>query len=344
MPLARSTFRNKSRSPAPGAVSTSAFATLANRTPVFYPPSHYAAAAAGLVQPDPMPDFYATKTPDPQYSNADSNTKRSQAYLPPASPISYPTQSPVFQSPIADSTPVPSSSHLNRVSRLISRSPSRSSAKSPRASSSRANAEKVGSDRRQSQFVDIPLVEMQLIPTLSDTIDKMTHPPQSSARQDDSETESMDSGNFARWQASRNHYGTKSPSICLDDPPDLPLGPSTRSKYAPSGIPALPVIPDVSMSNLVRSRAPQSSTANPQQRGNSRMSQYIPPHLASNASNSPKPPLKSALRTQQSATPPMSAASVYQSCKSLRSVRSMTSTGPTNAAVCLHWFLFTIYC
>lgn len=165
MPLTRTHFRNKSRSPAPNAVEF----ISASRTPVFLPPAHYA-AAAGL-------DYEAlsraraegnssrpTQDPGQPTAYAGSNL---------ASPLSYATQSGKDDAAAS----VNPGSGLNRVSRFIARSPSLGKASAARRASKTVEKDKTAeAAKNTSCMADLPFVELQLIPTLRDTIDKMTHP------------------------------------------------------------------------------------------------------------------------------------------------------------------------
>ena len=162
MPLTRTHFRNKSRSPAPNAVEF----ISASRTPVFLPPAHYA-AAAGL-------DYEALSR-----ARAEGNSSRPTqdigqptSYAGPnlASPLSYATQAGKDDAAAG----VNPASGLNRMSRFIARSPSLGKGSAARRASK--TVEKAEAAKNTSCMADLPFVELQLIPTLRDTIDKMTHP------------------------------------------------------------------------------------------------------------------------------------------------------------------------
>ncbi|KZT01281.1 uncharacterized protein LAESUDRAFT_815982 [Laetiporus sulphureus 93-53] len=179
MPLARSRFRSKSRSPAPNVSSSPAFTISASRTPAFLPPSHYA-AAAGLQYPSPRPPGPVSSTPERAGSSL-LQTISPCVLTSPAPPSR--TEFPASEG--NQSAPVAPGSHLNRMSRLISRSPGRPMSRSFGRStpkSGQREQEKGQNTDMPSPLVDIPLVEMQLIPTLRDTVDRMTHPPPPSNR------------------------------------------------------------------------------------------------------------------------------------------------------------------
>ncbi|KAF9815147.1 hypothetical protein IEO21_04765 [Rhodonia placenta] len=289
MPLARSHFRNRSRSPAPNTLPSSAFTTISQRSPVFYPPSHYA-AAAGLARPEP----FMPETPNPHQPR--EQVAQTSPSFTPASPLSYPTRTPVVQPVGAEQRPPQSTSHLNRMSRFIARSPSRSSPKSPRRNSTKASdRQKIMDDLNTSNgtLVDLPLVEMQLIPTLRDTIDKMTHP--SPVQREESETESMDSGTYARLQASRIPGGGRRASVWTDDARS-PVGLSFRTDAAYSPSPTPPDLPNPHGMSF-KPAIPARVAARPRPLEEASAKAEPTPRTTSRIFASPKPALKSALRT-----------------------------------------------
>ncbi|PCH34803.1 hypothetical protein WOLCODRAFT_165828 [Wolfiporia cocos MD-104 SS10] len=255
MTLSRSNLRSKSRSPAPNAPSP----ILASRTPVFLPPSHYA-AAAGLSYPAAQPP---SNTPVPT-----SDLLHDRHTI--ASPVVDP--SPDRYKPIEHIAPpspaIAITSPLNRVSRFISRSPSRSSSLSLRRASSKKglqDREKDATNKRQSHIADIPLVELQLIPTLRDTVDKMTHPQPPTVHSEESEPESMDSGVVARIAAMRSPepaYATAThedsqyspnpysyPALASETYPSPP-----RSSPYTHGIPQVSFTPKLSLKPALRTQ------------------------------------------------------------------------------------------
>ncbi|TFY57563.1 hypothetical protein EVJ58_g6946, partial [Rhodofomes roseus] len=176
MPLARTHFRNKTKSPAPNAAQF----TAASRTPVFLPPSHYA-AAAGLDYETIARSRADDISPGQPQQPGDSAFQPS---FNPSSPLAYPTQTEVAESQTRAS-PALHHSGFNRVSRFIARSPSLGKAAAARRATKAEEKAKVEATQRSSRMVDLPLVELQLIPTLRDTIDKMTHPPTPAAIHDE---------------------------------------------------------------------------------------------------------------------------------------------------------------
>ena len=146
--------RQYSRSPGP-----SKSPNIPSKTPTFQPPSFYAAAAN-------IP--YPSSTPLPS----------SQAgYTSPNIAITYPTQTLVnaYEGAVdRDNSDQHSQSQRNQRKRAssISRSLARAI---PRSQKQDRDEETVSN--RKSQLADIPLIEAALLPSLRDTIDRMTHPP-----------------------------------------------------------------------------------------------------------------------------------------------------------------------
>ncbi|KAI0739440.1 hypothetical protein C8Q80DRAFT_1198706 [Daedaleopsis nitida] len=160
MHFGRSHSRSKSRSPAPGSsFSPATPASPYSRPPNFLPPSHYA-AAAGI-----------------GYSNSVGGLKPEDQHQP-----SSPAHVYVEETEPRDPS-------VGGVGKLMGRASSGWVA-SKRAQETYTHAQPPGQekgfrDRRMSQLGDIPLLEAQLLPTLRDTVDRMTQPHQS--RPDQSE-------------------------------------------------------------------------------------------------------------------------------------------------------------
>ncbi|KAI0764172.1 hypothetical protein BD413DRAFT_680504 [Trametes elegans] len=156
MHFGRTHSRSKSRSPAP---SSPANFTLSSSTrpPNFLPPSHYAAAAGLLYQHD-------------THLLAGQVHESSDMY---ASHHTEPTPEEPSSVGLAEGP-----SHVGAMGRLMSR------ASSKRTTMSWARAEckedKEQRDQRKSQLADIPLLEAHLLPSLRDTVDRMTQPPKQS--------------------------------------------------------------------------------------------------------------------------------------------------------------------
>jgi hypothetical protein len=156
MPLTRQKHKNSSRSPGVGISSTSYFQS--GSTPQgFHPPSYYA-AAAGLTHPHPDDDKPAEAeirrtTTDPDGSFV-------------------PAPMPTSQLPTSSSASSTEPSLVSRMS-FLNRRLSKANGMSSKPSSN---------SKRKSQLVDLPLVEAQLVPSLRDTIDRMTNSPSSPAQ------------------------------------------------------------------------------------------------------------------------------------------------------------------
>ncbi|KAJ3011476.1 hypothetical protein NUW54_g2156 [Trametes sanguinea] len=160
MNFVRSHARSKSRSPAPRTPTTPATPQFNSRPPTFFPPSHYA-AAAGIPYPG-----------DSQQTPRDYTT--SFEHCPSVSSLSYPA---LEEAPM-DS--VEATSHLGAVGRLIGRSSSKRSTASLSKSSLKGEKDTEAVDKRKSRIADIPLLETHLLPSLRDTVDRMTQLPKHS--------------------------------------------------------------------------------------------------------------------------------------------------------------------
>lgn len=157
-------YRSQSRSPNPPVPATPCIP--ASRTPTFQPPSYYAAAAAGL----PIP------TPSTQVSRSEESSYHS-SHSPYGVPLSYPTQPTAGRADHANDLAGGSSNGSASRSRSSSISRTLHRAKSGRGEKEKSEVKEKGSENaRASQFVDLPLLETQLLPSLRDTIDRMTHP------------------------------------------------------------------------------------------------------------------------------------------------------------------------
>ena len=126
------------------------FMTQPSRTNACPPPSHYAVAAG-------VP--YLKQIGDAAQDGP-----------------SYPSQVPADGAPLVESAES-QSSHSSTMGKLMRRVSSKRFTIYLTRSESRTEKEKDGLDNRKSQLVDIPLLETQLLPSLRDTVDRMTHPP-----------------------------------------------------------------------------------------------------------------------------------------------------------------------
>ncbi|KAI0085248.1 hypothetical protein BDY19DRAFT_454878 [Irpex rosettiformis] len=129
-----------------------------SRVPSFKPPSFYAAAAGLKYSPNV----------DSQTRLAEANTSAHNTVDLTGAPLSYPTGDGEQHD-----LGVVERSRSNSFSRSFSRNPPKQQQQQRQDQSSAAQS------RRKSQMAEIPFLETQLLPSLRDTIDRMTHPPRS---------------------------------------------------------------------------------------------------------------------------------------------------------------------
>ncbi|KAJ6558143.1 hypothetical protein B0H19DRAFT_129835 [Mycena capillaripes] len=143
MPLARAntSTRSKSRSPLPPSP----------RPPTFLPPSHYA-EAGGLSPKPPARNDSLTSSSDYTQHRPQLESRRNSAFM----PISSKDSDSSFEFG-QNQKPKPVESKRFSISSGGSKAASRS--------------------KRESHMTNLPLVEAQLLPSLRDTIDRMTRPP-----------------------------------------------------------------------------------------------------------------------------------------------------------------------
>lgn len=174
-------WSSSSRSPnrfGPG-ISSSTFSTsgpgsgfagigsgFSSRVPAFKPPSFYAAAAGLPVSPraGSSASNSTTSSSYTEHGAKHKNTRNDETHYPlEGTPRSYPTAAP---DALEDHAP----SRKRSLSRSLSRA-------IPKSNGSTEGGSKE-QDRlsRGQQMADIPFLETQLLPSLRDTIDKMTHP------------------------------------------------------------------------------------------------------------------------------------------------------------------------
>lgn len=316
-------MRSKSRSPAPNTLTSSSFTLPPSRPPAFLPPSHYA-AAAGLSYPALTHDSrdkgsrWRHDSPGSQ-AVSDPHTSKSPVVR---LPDTVQPQSSQIDSPVTTTTP--SASHLNRVSRLISRSPSRTASISLRRSGSKNGKHEKSQgqeDNRKSELYDIPLLEMQLIPTLKDTVERMTHPPKPKSSVDGSGEERTQVMSSSRSKASRKLPADNSASVATiySSPSSARISASTPNPHPNSSASFLPMHQSSTprlMPTPIVSSTPRVSS-----------SPYYSPRSTPKASSTPKTPLKSALRVNPSSTPAIPEDSSFRAtpAKSLRTVKSMVA-------------------
>ncbi|KAI0643265.1 hypothetical protein C8Q79DRAFT_168414 [Trametes meyenii] len=172
MHFGRSHARSKSRSPAPGSVGSFSPA-LTSRPPAFLPPSHYA-AAAGIPYPGDIQGNLNQDYTTPVYYHSTN------------SPVSYSTRP---ERDVSYSQTGETSTHLggsaNQTSKLT--------------------------NKRKSQLGDIPLLETQLLPSLRDTVDRMTQLPK--PPMDSGASSEMKTGQSQQSLSSRMPRSTPDPTI-----------------------------------------------------------------------------------------------------------------------------------
>ncbi|KAH9053084.1 hypothetical protein EDB87DRAFT_1691161 [Lactarius vividus] len=155
MPLTRPK-KNPSRSPG---ISSASYFQSSSTPKGFHPPSYYAAAAAGL----------STSHPD-QDKPSDAQIHRTTTTDRTVVDFDYsfvPAPMPTAQLPVSSSASSTEPSLVSRMSFL-----------NRRLSKGNRTGNK-SSSKRRSQLADLPLVEAQLVPSLRDTIDRMTNSPNS---------------------------------------------------------------------------------------------------------------------------------------------------------------------
>jgi len=166
MPLTRQKHKNSSRSPGVGISSASYFQSGSNPKG-FHPPSYYA-AAAGMTHPHPDDDKPADTEVRRTTTAGRSLTDPDDSFVP-APPTFAPTPISTAQLPTSSSASSTEPSLVSRMSFLNKRL-------------SKANGMTGKSPKRKSQLADLPLVEAQLVPSLRDTVDRMTNSPSSPAQ------------------------------------------------------------------------------------------------------------------------------------------------------------------
>ncbi|KAJ7117886.1 hypothetical protein C8R43DRAFT_1112682 [Mycena crocata] len=158
MPLARAntTFRNSSRSPLPPSP----------RPPTFLPPSHYAEAGGLSPRPPTRSDSLSSSSSShSQQHQTRLESRRNSAFM----PISSNSDSSF------EFGQKPTPAEGRRESKRFSMSGGGS--KSGGAKTSASKTPSYSQVKRESHMTNLPLVEAQLLPSLRDTIDRMTRPP-----------------------------------------------------------------------------------------------------------------------------------------------------------------------
>lgn len=221
MPLARSnTSRNRSRSPAPPTASQ----LTSTSPPPFQPPSFYAAAGGYTIPPaNNRHTMGYDRSGVPTTMNEPEN-----AFM----PITY------LAGDNSDSESSFEFKHVSETRPSLDRKPSK------------ASIELAPRQRRLSQMANLPQVEAQLLPSLRDTINRMTRPPshitpQSSPahsfRFEESKSGRIErtfspcppptEPNESRWKSPRiqtSRPSTPRTPSTAEQPPDEPLTPKAK--------------------------------------------------------------------------------------------------------------------
>lgn len=283
-----SSSRFMSRQPGPSA-------GISSRVPTFQPPSYYA-AAAGL---SPRPDMAQA---------AERAQDGSTTYQPfQGLPLSYPTAD-------MDTDDVGEAQPSRQRKRSLSRSFSRAIPKGHKDQDPRTRED----SRRQ--MAEIPFLETQLLPSLRDTIDKMTHPMRQAAPDDDSmQSHEQDhamtgEGNVRTLATSHANYEGRSPVMY----PGYTSTVASTSRSYPHSTPVTPAL-GIAPSHLLHMPSPNRQ----EKSSSSKATSKIP--------SSSRGPTKPSLRLDPSVTPQVSSPllsprSESIPAKSLRSVKSVTST------------------
>ncbi len=229
----------------------------------------------------------------------------SNVYSSPGIPLSLPTGEP-------------GSDHAEEASSSRRRSRSHSFSRTfGRAIPGNGNKgkEKSRHERTKSQLADIPFLETQLLPSLRDTIDRMTHPPKPQAIQEGHETHAHDD---IHDFVDRDH-GHAAAVLSQHDTNRTPVQSSAYTPVYSSSVygyrsPAAsaPLDSQISKVTTVISTTP-------------RLERPSPSVFSSKNSTAPRSVLKSALRPPM-ASSPASPSVPASPGKSLRSVKSMMST------------------
>ncbi|KAJ7675488.1 hypothetical protein B0H17DRAFT_1207673 [Mycena rosella] len=242
MPLVRvpTSSRSTSRSPLPPSP----------RPPNFLPPSHYA-EAGGITPRPPARNDSLTSSSDPQYQTQ-LESRRNSAFM----PISSNSDSS-FEFGAAASKPVEN----KRFS--IHGGP-----KGGKSGSSAYQSTPSPRSKRESHMTNLPLVEAQLLPSLRDTIDRMTKAPSRTTASPSSNDSEPSVGSPQYTQSPRTYQPQPSPlpdesAHCLSPPPK-PLKSALRAPTPKLQLksPRPPTPTAVAATTLARGSGPSASKSN----------------------------------------------------------------------------------
>lgn len=273
-----------------------------SRQPTFQPPSYYA-AAAGV-----------------QYSSlGNSDFPGAASHSTMSNP--HPSYPPVDRYPASareDSRKNQDTPPSGRRSALLSKSILSG------ANGHREANDKPRHEKRQSRIVDIPFMETSLLPSLRDTIDKMTHPPTWTQAHDALTT--RDSGDIGPMPGSSQGLSSYSVNTAAYQDVGRPLGLSPGHILTPAHTSRTPT--NVStLSGSSGLRTPQISTpktAYSTPKVSFARTEVTSPAAPTGIPKTPRSALKGS-RTPQtlSPNPPQISASPGTPGKSLRSIKSM---------------------
>lgn len=264
-----------------GSRQTGFTAGISSRVPAFQPPSFYA-AAAGL----------SPRTDSAQATERPPDEAQGQYTSAHGAPISYPTAD-------AEADLMDEAEGSRRRKRSLSRSLSRALPKHHKEQETKSR------DGNRWQMAEIPFLETQLLPSLRDTVDKMTHPPLQASQEQDCQQRT---GRSHKENSSATPAEDVSRSLVVS--PDQRLGRSPVStgysstlasasrSYARSN-PATPALSsEVNSPHLLGT--PSLNVNRPDRSPSSKPASKIP--------GSSRMPTKSSLRVDPSLTPQMSSA------------------------------------
>lgn len=304
-----------------------------SRAPAFQPPSFYA-AAAGLHYP--------------QASNADNS----------AAIDNHVSSSNMYPSiPVAGGDSDSARENGEHQARHGTPRRSGSLSRSLLPGSHRPDKEKVKHGRVESQIMDIPFLETSLLPSLRDTIDKMTHPPRTDAQDQgymDAPSHGQSSADYGA--PSSSSHRTKGATLNTNSRRDAGRSPILSPGYA-SAISSGSKSSGSALQGASGLRTPQVTTPK---------TAYSTPKLSTGlfqrespaavTSTVPRSALKSPYRTPQQSSPVTTSAPVSSSPavsphpgKSLRSVKSMVASAQstlsqlTPSMASVSWLLLPLF-
>jgi hypothetical protein len=239
---------------------------FSSRVPKFQPPSYYAAAAGLPVSPRAESSSTTTSIASPSKLNHSTKSQERPEdfqpthYPPDGTPLSYPTT--VADAPDAFQEQAPA--RKRSLSRPLSRA-------KPRGHGNREHGITIG-QKGGKQMAEIPFLETQLLPSLRDTIDRMTHPPTQHVEEHPNKQHEEDSGHMARLVVSQDKdtRSTRSPILSSGytttssglHPRSIPNTPALATAPSSPHIPYTPNLSSERSPRTVGSKIPGLSHAN----------------------------------------------------------------------------------